>query len=66
MNHYYLAAGNTGTPVEGTMSYRLAVIEAVNTDCLQLAIALVLTLSCTFQIKPQKKKVYKKNTYTSN
>lgn len=56
LNRYYLADGNTGTPIEGTMAYRLAAIEAVNTDYLYLAVALVLTLGCTFLIKPQKKK----------
>lgn len=55
LSRYYLAAGNTGTPVEGTMAYRLAAIEAVNTDYMYLAVALVISLGCTLLIKPQKK-----------
>lgn len=55
LNRYYLAAGNTGIPQEGTMAYRLAAIEAVNTDYLYLAVALVISLGCTLLIKPQKK-----------
>ena len=54
LGRYYLAAGNSGAPVEGTMAYRLAAIEAVNTDYLYLAVALVISLCCTFLIKPQK------------
>lgn len=53
LNRYYLAAGNTGVPVEGTMEYRLAAIQAVNTDYLYLAIFLTISLFCTFLIKPQ-------------
>ena len=54
LGRYYLAAGNSGAPVEGTMAYRLAAIEAVNTDYLYLAVALAISLCCTFLIKPQK------------
>ncbi len=36
------------------MDYRLAAIEAVNTDYTYLAAFLVLSLFCTFLIKPQK------------
>ncbi len=39
---------------KGTMAYRLAAIEAVNTDYLYLAVALAISLCCTFLIKPQK------------
>ena len=53
LNRYYLVAGNTGVPVEGTMEYRLAAIQAVNTDYLYLAIFLTISLFCTFLIKPQ-------------
>ena len=56
LNRYYWAAGNTGVPVEGTMEYRLAAIQAVNTDYLYLAVFLVISLGCTFLIKPQKKR----------
>ena len=56
LNRYYWAAGNTGTPVEGTMEYRLAAIQAVNTDYLYLAVFLVISLFCTLLIKPQKKR----------
>ena len=45
-----------GVPVEGTMEYRLAAIQAVNTDYLYLAVFLVISLGCTFLIKPQKKR----------
>ncbi len=55
LNRYYHAAGNVGAPVEGTMEYRLAAIEAVNTDYLYLAIFLVISLFCTLLIRPQKK-----------
>ena len=56
LNRYYWAAGNTGTPVEGTMEYRLAAIQAVNTDYLYLAVFLVISLFCTLLIKPQKRR----------
>ena len=60
LNRYYLAAGNTGIPQEGTMEYRLAAIQAVNTDYLYLAvflvISLVIALFCTLLIKPEKKR----------
>lgn len=55
LSRYYLAAGNTGVPVEGTMAYRLAAIEAVNTDYIYLAVFLTISLLCTFLIRPQKK-----------
>jgi hypothetical protein len=54
LGRYYLAAGNIGTPVEGTMAYRLAAIEAVNTDYVYIAVFLVISLGCTFLIRPQK------------
>ncbi len=56
LNRYYLEAGNTGVPVEGTMEYRLAAIEAVNTDYLYLAVFLIISLCCTLLIRPQKKR----------
>lgn len=54
LNRYYLAAGNIGMPQEGTMAYRLAAIRAVNTDYVYLAIFLLISLGCTFLIRPQK------------
>lgn len=54
LTRYYLAAGNTGVPVEGTMAYRQAAIQAVNTDYCYMAVFLVISLCCTFLIRPQK------------
>lgn len=54
LSRYYLAAGNSGIPAEGTMAYRLAAIEAVNTDYSYLAVFLFISLCCTFLIRKQK------------
>lgn len=56
LTRYYLEAGHSGSPVEGTLDYRLAAVEAVNTDYLYIAAFLVLSLMCTFFIQPQKGK----------
>ena len=55
LGRYYLAAGNTGTPIEGSMAYRLAAIKAVNTDYMYLAVFLVISLLCTLLVRPQQK-----------
>lgn len=55
MTRYYLEAGHSGTPIEGTMNYRVAAVEAVNTDYLYIAGFLVLSLVvCMLFIKPKK------------
>lgn len=56
LSRYYLMAGNYGVPQEGTMEYRLAAIQAVNTDYMYLAVALTISLCCTLLIKSQKKR----------
>ena len=55
MTRYYLAAGGSGEPVEGTEAYRVAAVDAVNTDYVYIAIFLVLALICTFFIRKPKK-----------
>ena len=52
LTRYYLAAGNVGLPEEGTLGYREAAVEAVNTDYIYIAIFLVIALICTFFIRP--------------
>lgn len=54
LSRYYLAAGNTGAPAEGTMAYRFAAIEAVNADYKYLAMFLLISLCCTFLIRTRK------------
>lgn len=57
LTRYYLAAGNTGTPVEGTVAYNIAATQAVNSDFFYLSIFLVISFLCTFMIRPQNKKM---------
>lgn len=56
MTRYYLAAGHSGEPIEGTMAYREAAVEAVNTDYIYIAFFLVIALICTFFIRSSKQK----------
>ncbi len=56
MTRYYLAAGHSGEPIEGTMAYREAAVEAVNTDYIYIAFFLVVALICTFFIRSSKQK----------
>ena len=51
LTRYYLAAGNTGVPVEGTRAYNLAATQAVNTDFFLMVIAMAVCLVLTFFIK---------------
>ncbi len=53
LNRYYWEAGNIGMPVEG-MAYRLAAVQAVNTDYCYLTCFIVLSLCCSFFIKAKK------------
>ena len=53
LGRYYYAMGHTGIPQEGTMDYRFAAIEAVNTDYKYLAFFLLISLCCTFLIRTQ-------------
>lgn len=55
LTRHYLEAGHTGVPVEGTMDYRVAAVEAVNTDYVYIAVFLVISLICTFFIRSPKK-----------
>ena len=55
MARYYLEAGNTGAPVEGSMAYRLAAIEAVNTDYVYIAIFLVIAVVFSLFVGRKKK-----------
>ncbi|MBO5114675.1 MAG: hypothetical protein J6C02_00840, partial [Peptococcaceae bacterium] len=52
---YYLAAGNTGTPIEGTPEYNLAATQAVNGDFFFMVIAMAVCLILTFFIKSEKR-----------
>lgn len=54
LTRYYLAAGNTGVPVEGTMAYNLAATQAVNTDFFLMVIAMAVCLALTFLIRVEK------------
>ncbi|MDO4281717.1 MAG: MFS transporter [Peptococcaceae bacterium] len=54
LTRYYLEMGNSGTPKQGSMDYRLSAIQAVNTDYIYLAIVLVVTLILTFFIETKK------------
>lgn len=54
LSRYYLSYGNTGAPVEGTMDYKRAAVEAVNTDYVYIAVFLVLALICTLFIRSNK------------
>lgn len=56
LTRYYLAAGNTGVPMEGMAGYAEAATQAVNSDFLYLSIFLVISFFCTFLIRPEKKK----------
>lgn len=56
MTRYYLAAGNSGAPVEGTLDYRQAAVDAVNTDYVYIAGFLIVALVCTFFIRAKKSK----------
>ena len=51
LTRYYLNAGNTGVPVEGTDAYNLAATQAVNTDFFLMVIAMAVCLVLTFFIK---------------
>ena len=55
INRYYLEAGHAGIPVEGTASYNIAAAHAVGTDFVYMTVFLVLSLICTFFIKPYKR-----------
>jgi len=57
LTRYYLAAGNTGIPQEGTPAYNLAATEAVNTDFFYMVIAMALCLFLTFFIRTEKNKI---------
>ena len=54
LTKYYLAAGNTGVPVEGTYAYNLAATQAVNADFFFMVIAMAVCLVLTFFIKTEK------------
>lgn len=54
LNRYYWDAGNVGIPVEGTMAYRFAAIQAVNTDYCYLLCFIIIALLCTFFIQPER------------
>lgn len=56
MTRYYSSYGNSGAPVEGTLDYKRAAVEAVNTDYVYIACFLILALICTFFIRPAKRK----------
>ena len=55
LTRYYLAAGNTGTPIEGTPEYNLAATQAVNGDFFFMVIAMAVCLILTFFIKSEKR-----------
>jgi len=55
LTRYYLAAGNTGIPLEGTPAYNIAATEAVNTDFFYMVIAMAICLVLTFFIRTEKK-----------
>ena len=55
LTRYYLEAGNTGIPVEGTHAYNVAATAAVNTDFFYMVIAMALCLVLTFFIQIEKK-----------
>ena len=59
LNRYYLEAGNTGIPTEGTLSYNIAASHAVGTDFVYMTFFLVLSLIVTFFIKPYGKEAWK-------
>ncbi len=54
LTKYYLAAGNTGTPIEGTLAYNIAATKAVNGDFLFMVFAMAVCLVLTFFIKTEK------------
>ena len=54
LTRYYLAAGNTGTPIEGTPEYNIAATQAVNGDFFFMVIAMAVCLILTFFIKIEK------------
>ena len=56
LTKYYLAAGNTGTPVEGTLAYNIAATKAVNGDFLFMVFAMTVCFVLTFFIKIEKEK----------
>lgn len=57
LTRYYLAAGNTGVPTEGTDAYNIAATQAVNSDFLYLSIFLVISFFCTFLTRKNDKAV---------
>lgn len=54
LTRYYLEAGNTGIPIEGTLAYNLAATQAVNSDFFFMVIAMAVCLILTFFIKTEK------------
>lgn len=54
LTRYYLAAGNTGAPIEGTLEYNLAATQAVNGDFFFMVIAMAVCLVLTFFIRSEK------------
>ena len=54
LTKYYLAAGNTGTPIEGTLEYNIAATQAVNGDFFFMVIAMAVCFVLTFFIKTEK------------
>lgn len=54
LTRYYLEAGNTGVPVQGTEAYNLAASQAVSTDFIYMTIALCLSLITALFIKKEK------------
>ena len=56
LTKYYVAAGNTGTPVEGTLADNIAATKAVNGDFLFMVFAMAVCFVLTFFIKIEKEK----------
>ena len=54
INRYYQAAGNIGTPPQGSAAYKEVAAHAVGTDFVIMTVFLVMSLICTFFIKAKK------------
>ena len=55
LTKYYLAAGNTGIPTEGTLEYNIAATQAVNGDFFFMVLAMAVCFVLTFFIKTEKR-----------